>query len=67
VLPFATGAHPGQRGPFVYLEFSGVDEPDVLYLEGRLGDSVFRDDDEFTGQYLDDFLALEHRAFPRTS
>jgi hypothetical protein len=37
VLPLALGAHTGLRGPFVLLEFRSVNDPDVLYLENRLG------------------------------
>ena len=62
VVPFEVGAHPGMRGPFVYLEFPGADDPDVLYLEGQLGDSVFRDEEDVTGRYLETFFALEKMA-----
>jgi transcriptional regulator with XRE-family HTH domain len=62
VIPFEVGAHNGLRGPFVHLEFPGIDDPDVLYLESTLGDTIFRDDPEITGEYLADFLGLETRA-----
>ena len=64
LLPFELGAHLGMRGPFVYLEFPGGDDPDVLYLEGPLGDAVFRDEQEVTGSYLENFFALERMASP---
>ena len=38
VVPFAAGAYAGMRGPFNYLEFPGADDPDVLYLEGQMGE-----------------------------
>lgn len=64
IVSFSVGAHPGMRGPFVYLEFPGADDPDVLYLEGQTGDYVFRDEEEVTGQYLETFFALEKIASP---
>jgi len=59
VVRFEVGAHPGLRGPFVYLEFPGADDPDVLYLEGQRGDYVFRDEEDVTGEYLETFFNLE--------
>jgi transcriptional regulator with XRE-family HTH domain len=59
VVPFEVGAHAGMRGPFVYLEFPGADDPDVLYLEGQRGDYVFRDEEDVTGEYLETFFKLE--------
>jgi transcriptional regulator with XRE-family HTH domain len=64
VVPFDVGAHLGLRGPFVYLEFPGADDPDVLYLEGQQGDYVFRDEEDVTGEYLETFFALEKIAAP---
>jgi transcriptional regulator with XRE-family HTH domain len=64
VIPFDVGAHKAMRGPFTHLEFPGIDDPDVLYLENSLGDSIFREDPDLTGEYLTDFLALELRASP---
>jgi transcriptional regulator with XRE-family HTH domain len=58
VLPFDLGAHFAMRGPFTYLEFPGEDDDDVLYLENARGDSVFKDDLEVTGPYLDAFLEM---------
>jgi transcriptional regulator with XRE-family HTH domain len=62
VLMFESGAHRALRGPFVYLEFPAAADPDVLYLESPTGDSVFRDDPEVTGKYLEDFYILEQQA-----
>ncbi len=64
VLRFESGAHRALRGSFVYLEFAAPDDPDVLYLENTAGDSVFREEPELTGPYLEDFLALEAQASP---
>ena len=64
VVPFEVGAHAGMRGPFIYLEFPGADDPDVLYLEGQTGDYVFRDEEDVTGPYLETFFALEKIASP---
>jgi transcriptional regulator with XRE-family HTH domain len=64
VVPFSVGAHSGLRGPFVYLEFPGADDPDVLYLEGQRGDYVFRDEEDVTGEYLEAFFSLEKIASP---
>lgn len=64
VVRFATGAYAGMRGPFNYLEFPGADDPDVLYLEGQMGDYVYRDEEEVTGEYLETFFALEKIASP---
>ena len=59
VVPFSVGAHAGMRGPFNYLEFPGADNADVLYLEGQLGDYVFRDEEDVLSEYLERFFALE--------
>jgi len=64
VVPFDVGAHVGLRGPFIYLEFPGADDPDVLYLEGQKGDYVFRDEEDVTGEYLVTFFNLEKLASP---
>lgn len=62
VLPFAAGAQAALRGSFVYIEFPGADDLDVLYLEGQEGDYVFRDEEEVTGRYLERFFTLERVA-----
>ena len=64
VVRFEVGAHAGMQGSFVYLEFPGADDPDVLYLEGPQGDYVARDEEEITGRYLERFFALEKIASP---
>ena len=52
VIPRSRGGHPGLRGPFVHLEFAGKNDPDIVYLENRTGDSMFENDDEITRGYL---------------
>jgi transcriptional regulator with XRE-family HTH domain len=64
IVPFSVGAHAGMRGPFNYLEFAGADDPDVLYLEGQMGDYVFRDEEDVLSEYLERFFALEKIASP---
>lgn len=68
VLPFALGAHAGLRGPFVLLEFTSVDnldvhDPDVLYLENRVGgDRTFIDEPDVTSSYREMFWKMEDQA-----
>jgi transcriptional regulator with XRE-family HTH domain len=63
VLPLAFGAHAGLRGPFVLLEFPSVNDPDVLYLENRLGgDRTFIDEPDTTGAYRAMFWEMEDQA-----
>jgi hypothetical protein len=38
VLPFSAGAHAGLEGGFVLIQFPGEDDPDVVYVEGIMGD-----------------------------
>ena len=59
ILRFVSGAHRGLLGPYCYLEFAAPDEAGVLYLEGPRGDSVYHDDADVTGPYLEDFFSLE--------
>ena len=44
VLPLALGAHAGLRGPFVLLRFAAENDPDIVYIENRRGDSIFEND-----------------------
>ena len=67
VLPFAVGAHSAMKGPFVHLEFPEENDPDVIFIENTLGDTLLRDDEEITAQYLEQFLTLEDIATPRDS
>jgi transcriptional regulator with XRE-family HTH domain len=62
VLPFAAGAHPGMRGPFVLLEFPDPNDDDLLYLEHVTGDTTVRDVPDQTSPYIDLFYLLEEKA-----
>ncbi len=64
VLPLAGGAHAGLRGPFTVLRFAADNDPDVVYLENRRGDSIFENEVEVTGVYSRLFHDLEKRASP---
>jgi transcriptional regulator with XRE-family HTH domain len=66
IVPFSLGAHFGMRGPYTYLEFPSADDDDVLYLENANGESVFRDEPETTGRYLQAFWDLERVSSPPT-
>ena len=59
VLRFTSGAHSAMAGPFVHLEFPADNDPDVIFVENALGDTLFRDDEEITAQYREQFWALE--------
>jgi transcriptional regulator with XRE-family HTH domain len=62
VLPFSAGAHPALAGAFIHLEFPAEDDPDVIFVENTLGDTLFRDDPEITASYREQFWALEDLA-----
>ncbi len=38
ILPFSAGAHAGLEGGFVLIEFPNEQDPDVVYVEGIVGD-----------------------------
>ena len=50
VLPFSVGAHSAMAGPFVHLEFPAENDPDVIFVENTLGDTLFRDDEDITAR-----------------
>jgi transcriptional regulator with XRE-family HTH domain len=62
VIPFSAGAHSALAGPFVHLEFPADNDPDVIFVENALGDTLFRDDEEITAQYREQFWVLEDLA-----
>jgi transcriptional regulator with XRE-family HTH domain len=64
VLRFSVGAHPALAGPFSHLEFPAADDPDVIFVENTLGDTLFRDDPDITTAYREQFWALEDLATP---
>ena len=67
VIPFSVGAHSAMQGPFVHLEFPADNDPDVILVENTLGDTLFRDDEEITARYQEEFWALEDLATPAES
>ena len=64
VLPLTMGAHAGLRGPFVLLQFAAENDPDIVYIENRRGDSIFENDRAVTDIYLSLFHDLEKQAAP---
>ena len=64
VLPLALGEHVGLRGPFVLLKFAGTADPDVVYIEHRRGDALFRDEREVIANHQRIFAQLERCAAP---
>jgi transcriptional regulator with XRE-family HTH domain len=58
LVPFAAGAHPGLRGPFVILEFPDPADDDVLYLENARADLISRDVPEEVLAYREAFEQL---------
>ena len=64
ILPFTAGAHPAISGSFVYLEFDNDDDPDLLFVENPLGDSLINNDPELTAKYRERFWDLEDQATP---
>lgn len=64
VLPLALGAHAGLRGPFVLLRFAAENDPDIVYIENRRGDSIFENDTAVTDNHRAVFADLERCAAP---
>ena len=62
IIRFAAGAHSAMAGPFVHLEFPADNDPDVIFVENTLGDTLFRDDEEMTANYREQFWILEDLA-----
>ncbi|HEV2373527.1 MAG TPA: helix-turn-helix transcriptional regulator [Streptosporangiaceae bacterium] len=58
VVPFAAGAHPGLKGPFVVIGFPDPEDDDVLYQESAQGDLVSRDLPEQLPVYREAFEVL---------
>jgi transcriptional regulator with XRE-family HTH domain len=67
VIRFSAGAHSAMVGPFVHLEFPADDDPDVIFVENTLGDTLNRDDENITADYLEQFWNLEELATPAES
>ena len=62
VIRFSAGAHSAMAGPFVHLEFPADNDPDIIFVENTLGDTLFRDDEDLTADYREQFWALEDLA-----
>ena len=62
VIRFSAGAHSAMAGPFVHLEFPGDNDPDVIFVENTLGDTLLRDDEDVTADYREQFWILEDLA-----
>jgi hypothetical protein len=52
VVPFSSGAHPGESGSFTVLRFEERDLPDVVYLEGLTG-AIYLDQRSDVEHYLE--------------
>ena len=59
VLPMALGAHAGLRGSFVLLRFPGVADPDIVFVENRVGDAIFENEVEVTDNFARVFDELQ--------
>ena len=64
ILPLSAGAHPGLRGPFTLLRFAAENDPDVVHMENRLGDSILANEEDVTVIYRRLFHELEKQASP---
>ena len=62
VIRFSAGAYSAMAGPFVHLEFPADNDPDVIFVENTLGDTIFRDDEDITASYREQFWTLEDNA-----
>jgi transcriptional regulator with XRE-family HTH domain len=63
IVPFSAGAHPGLRGPFIFLRLDQTEE-DLLFLESVSGDQLIRDDPEQIAEYAAHFERLRELALP---
>jgi transcriptional regulator with XRE-family HTH domain len=61
VLPFKTGAHPASHGAFTMLDFPEPADPDVVYVEYRLG-SLYLEQQSEVAAYATIFDHLRARA-----
>jgi transcriptional regulator with XRE-family HTH domain len=62
VLPFSAGAHAGLEGGFVLIEFPGETDPDVVYVEGIMGDLYLESVEELK-RYQSAFERIQAVAF----
>lgn len=61
VLPFESGAHPGNDGAFTVLGFPEPADPDVVYVQYRLGSIILEELPQVT-EYIEVFDQLRARA-----
>jgi transcriptional regulator with XRE-family HTH domain len=61
VVPYGAGAHPGQLGPFIILEFAQPAEPAVVYME-TVGGNLYVDKTEEVRLYTAAFERLHAAA-----
>ena len=62
VLPFSAGAHASLEGGFVLIQFPGEDDPDVVYVEGIMGD-LYLESVEEVKRYQSAFERIQAVAF----
>ena len=58
VIPFSAGAHRGQIGSFIWLEFPEDDDPDAVYSDNPTGNSHFTRPDE-VADFAHSFRSIE--------
>jgi hypothetical protein len=58
ILPFSAGAHPALAGAFVHLEFPAISDPNVIFIENTLGDTLLRDASDLIAAYREQFWQI---------
>lgn len=58
ILPYSAGAHAAMEGPFVILSFPEDEYPDVVYIEGMMGDLYLESIEEIK-RYTSTFKMLD--------
>jgi len=61
VVPYGAGAHPGELGPFIILQFAEPAEPEVVYME-TVGGNLYMDKAEEVRLYTAAFERLHAAA-----
>jgi hypothetical protein len=61
VVPFGAPSYPGIDGSFIYLGFHSPDIPDVVHVEGMLGNFIL-DRPEDVARYVEAFQDTRDRA-----
>ncbi|MFF5084568.1 helix-turn-helix domain-containing protein [Actinoplanes sp. NPDC000266] len=61
ILPFRSGLHYGIGGPFTILEFPGLEDDELLFVENRKG-PTWRDNTDTIASYKERFWHLEELA-----